>query len=195
MNTENNHNQNFYLVQICGDLTGKNNPNDLFTLALYATDNLTHALDYARELFSKYLAAISIEVKEVTQKEATRIIQEHIKLKQGLEQFNDDQLADLSERWYFYALRLSDNPYTHSDEIKRFTDYQDAQKAKQGYEKEYSQVTLGFGCESVNWQKQIQLNKEHSDHWIAENYQRSQRILSILQRRNPEQNILSFFKE
>ena len=197
-------NDEIYLIKIYGDAIGENNPDDRYLLGIYASDSQLHAHDCASDLSRKFLLSISTQIEETNRKHAITEIQKKLRFNDDLEHLSNDELIELSQWWYCYELRSSDDPTQRTQGFMRFTDFIQAQNTQSEFKGNFpkEQTSLDFGCEQVNWQNQADFYRkafkytpEHqlykANQWVINNYQRSQTILDVIRKRKPVPNPIS----
>lgn len=194
-------NDDIYLIKIYGDAIGKNNLNDRYLLGIYACESKLNAFDCASDLFRKFLLSISANIEETSRKQAISQIQAKLRFKEDLHLLTNEELIELSQWWYCYELRSSDDPIQRTQGFMRFTDFIQAQNTQNKFMDNFpqEQSSLDFGCEKVNWQNQADFYKKaikykpddpfyKANQWIISNYQRSQTILDVIRKRKPMPN-------
>ena len=194
-------NDEIYLIKIYGDAIGENNPDDRYLLGIYACDSKLNAFDCASDLFHKFLLSISANIEETTRKQAISEIQEKLRFNDDLYSLTNDELIELSQWWYCYELRSSDDPTQRTQGFMRFTDFMQAQNTQNKFKKNFpkEQTSIDFGCEKVNWQNQVNFYRKaiqytlddplyKANQWVINNYQRSQTILDVIRKRKPVPN-------
>lgn len=186
-----------FLITLYGDMTDDNTHDNSNVLGIYATESKLYAHDCSSDLSSKFLFFKSVQIEETSRKQAIAKIQDRLRFVRDMDVLSNDELIELSQWWYCYELRSSDDPYQRTQGFLRFTEYSMAQDSLTNYKRNYpnENAEISFGCEKINWQQQAQEYKKSqkyppgdpfykSHQWIVSNYQRSQGILDVLRKRN-----------